>query len=92
MIVGLGVVFLGLVLLIGIVKLVGLICGAAFKRGKKPAEPSTSAPAAKNTGFAPRELTEAQRGELIAAISAVIAEDMGKPVSGIRIRSIHRVG
>ena len=91
MIVGMAVVFLGLVILIGIVKLVSVICKAVFGEKKQT---GTAAPKtrAHNAPVAASNLTEAQRGELIAAISAAIAENMGKPVSGIRIRSIRKVG
>lgn len=92
MIVGMAVVFLGLVVLIAVVKLVGLVCRALFggkDGGAKPVKlPEERKPAAVRRS----ELTEAQRGELIAAISCAIAENMGKPVSGIRIRSIRKVG
>ena len=91
MIVGMAVVFLGLVILIGVVKLVNLACRALFgeKKPKKSREPEPQ----KQFSTAPsKELTDAQRGEIIAAVSAAIAENMGKPVSGIRIRSIRRVG
>ncbi|GEM_PF-2089359 len=92
-VVGLAVVFIGLVLLIAIVKLIGAVCKAAFGENKK-AEKSVQ-PAVKgqtNRAVTASNLTEAQRGELIAAISCAIAENMGKPVSGIRIRSIRKVG
>lgn len=91
-VVGLGIVFIGLVLLIAIVKLIGTICKAAFgekKAGEKAEKPAVKAPA---KHVAASNLTEAQRGELVAAISCAIAENMGKPVSGIRIHSIRKVG
>ena len=92
MIVGMAVVFLGLVILIGVVKLVNLICRALFGE-KKPKSSADPAPQPKQATREPsNELTDVQRGEIVAAISAAIAENMGKPVSGIRIRSIRRVG
>ncbi len=87
-VVGLAIVFIGLVLLIAIVKLVGAVCRAAFGEKKKPEKPAVPA----NRAVAASNLTEAQRGEVVAAISCAIAENMGKPVSGIRIRSIRKVG
>lgn len=91
-VVGLAVVFLGLVLLIGIVKLIGTICNAAFGGKKKEKAPSLPPVRREGKKVASSALTEAQRGELVAAISAAIAENMDKPVSGIRIRSIRKVG
>lgn len=93
MIVGMAVVFLGLVVLIGVVKLVSSICRAIFGEKKKDdgKEPETG----RNNDHdkvTKSNLTDAQRGEIIAAVSAAIAENMGKPVSGIRIRSIRKVG
>ena len=85
-VVGLAVVFLGLVLLIG------TICNAAFGGKKKEKAPSLPPVRREGKKVASSALTEAQRGELVAAISAAIAENMGKPVSGIRIRSIRKVG
>lgn len=93
MIVGMAVVFLGIVILIGVVKLVGAIV-KALVGDKQPAEKKrvlNHRTERRNT-VQPSQLTDAQRSELIAAISCAIAENMGKPVSGIRIRSIRKVG
>ncbi|MBR4634731.1 MAG: OadG family protein [Clostridia bacterium] len=94
MIVGMAVVFLGLIILIGIVKLVSFFCKLVFGERKKSESPAPAVAPSRSTSspVAASNLTEAQRGELIAAISAAIAESMGRPVSGIRIRSIRKVG
>ncbi|MBR0135236.1 MAG: OadG family protein [Clostridia bacterium] len=97
MIVGMAVVFLGIVILIGVVKLVGAIV-KALVGDKQPAEKKrvlnhrTERRTERRNTVQPSQLTDAQRSELIAAISCAIAENMGKPVSGIRIRSIRKVG
>ena len=96
MIVGMAVVFLGLIILIGVVKLVSLIYKAVI--GKKEVDIPASAlnqpvysPAKANAQLAPSALTDEQRRETVVAISAAIAEAMGKPVSGIRIKSIKKI-
>ncbi len=97
MIVGMAVVFLGLIILIGVVKLVSLIYRAVV--GKSEVNiPATAlnqpvySPSKAARELAPSQLTDEQRRETVAAISAAIAEAMGKPVSGIRIRSIRKIG
>ena len=92
MVVGMAVVFLGLVILIAVVKLVNVICRAVFGEKTHKAAVVPENPGANVGVTRASELTDAQRGEIIAAISTVIAESMGKPVSGIRIRSIRKVG
>ena len=97
MIVGMAVVFLGLIILIGVVKLVSLIYRAVI--GKNEVDIPTSAlnqpvysPTKAASQLAPSALTDEQRRETVVAISAAIAEAMGKPVSGIRIKSIKKIG
>ncbi|MBE6759454.1 MAG: hypothetical protein E7554_05110 [Ruminococcaceae bacterium] len=80
---GVGTVFAGLIALIIICKLMGLF----FAGGKNTAnEPVKAAPVA-------AEVVEdiPDRQEMVAAISAVLAEELGTDVSAIRIHSINRV-
>ena len=97
MIVGMAVVFLGLIILIGVVKLVSLIYRACI--GKNDVDIPASAlnqpvysPTKAAAQLAPSQLTDEQRRETVVAVSAAIAEAMGKPVSGIRIHSIKKIG
>ena len=97
MIVGMAVVFLGLIILIGVVKLISLIYRAVV--GKKEVDIPAAAlnqpvysPSKAAAQLAPSVLTDEQRRETVVAISAAIAEAMGKPVSGIRIKSIKKIG
>ena len=83
---GIGTVFAGL---IGII-IICTITGAIFrsmenKADKKPAAASEAS--ASSSGD-----TIPNRGEFIAAVSAAIAEDMGKDVSAIRILSVKKLG
>ena len=76
---GMGTVFFGLICLIGLTALMGRICG----RGQQaaPAAPAAAAPAA----------AEPNRQELVAAISAAIAEELGTDITGIRILSMKKL-
>ena len=78
---GLITVFFGLIVLIVICELMGAICKRTVKAPEAQAAP-TPAPAA-----API----ANRQELVAAVSAAIAEEMGTDVSAIRILSLKKV-
>ena len=75
---GMGTVFFGLICLIVLTTLLGRICG----RGQKAALPAAEAPV-------PAPAVNQQ--ELIAAISAAIAEELGTDVTGIRILSIKKL-
>ena len=76
--IGLGTVFVGLVCLVGICKLIGLVC--------------SKLPDKKESGKALPEETEIpNRQEFIAAVSAAIAEELGEDVSAIRITSVKRI-
>ena len=76
---GMGTVFFGLICLIALTTLLGRLCAA-----QQPAAASAPAPAA------PAAPT-ANQPELIAAVSAAIAEELGTDITGIRILSIKRV-
>lgn len=78
---GLGTVFVGLICIIVICYIMGALIRVFEK--PKPQEVPKSEPAAE----APIE----NKGELTAAISAVIAEEMGESVEAIRIKSIRRI-
>ena len=75
---GLGTVFFGLICLILLTTIMGRVCGT-----KKPVS-NAIAPF-------PSGAAEPNREELVAAISAAIAEDLGTDITGIRILSIKKV-
>lgn len=77
---GMGVTFIGLTCLI----LLTVVLGKFAKSGAEEAKPAP-APAAP----APEAIPNRQ--ELIAAVSAVIAEELGTDVSAIRILSFKKV-
>lgn len=80
-VIGLSIVFVGLVSLILICYLMGAICNAFIKD-----EPKKEFAAAVSS---PEPIPNKQ--ELIAAVSAAIAEELGEDVSAIRITSIKKI-
>ena len=79
---GIGIVFIGLIALIVIIKIMGALMRGTNK--KKPVSvPEQEAPM-------PAAIPEGDRGEIIAAVSAAIATVMGESVSGIRIVSFKK--
>ena len=76
---GMGTVFFGLICLIVLTTLLGRICG---RKQQAAPEAAISAPAA---------VPAVNQQELIAAVSAAIAEELGTDITGIRILSIKKV-
>ena len=76
---GMGTVFFGLICLIVLTTLLGRVCG----------QKQQSAPAAVSP--APAAVSAGDQQELIAAVSAAIAEELGTDITGIRILSINKV-
>ncbi|MBR3691496.1 MAG: OadG family protein [Clostridia bacterium] len=83
---GMGIVFVGLVCLVVLCAIMGKIFGAVQEK-QEAAAAAPAAPAA--APAAPVEIPN--RGEFIAAVSAAIAEELGADVSAIRILSVKRV-
>ena len=82
---GVGVVFVGLVAIIGIVKLTNLVCD--FLKLTKTAPP-TAAPGAP---VAPASTPIQNKQEIIAAVCAAVAEEEGVDVSAIRVLSFKKL-
>ena len=79
---GLGVVFVGLIAIIILCYIIGAICMSSDKKTENAAPVPAAVPAP-----APIE----NRGEIIAAVSAALAEEMGTDVSAIRILSFKKI-
>lgn len=77
---GIGTVFVVLVLIIALCYLLGLICRAGAKEEQPKQSPVSDAPAA-----------IPNRAELAAAIAAAVAEYSGTDASAIRILSIKKL-
>ncbi len=78
---GVGIVFIGLVCIVFITWLMGLACGSGRQKAEKK-----SAPVA-----APKTQVIENKQEIIAAVSAVLAEELGRDVSAIRILSFKKM-
>lgn len=84
---GVGTVFIGLICIILLCKIISLLCGIA---GNKAAEPSVAA--APTVAQAPSIGTPIEnRQEIIAAVSAAVAEELGTDISAIRILSFKKI-
>ena len=81
---GLGIVFIGLVSLVLIIKVMGAVMHAAERKKAKDTPRVEQTPAS-----AP--VPEGNRAEIVAAVSAAIATVLGESVSGIRIVSFKKV-
>ena len=90
---GLGTVFVGLICIILLVMLLKFASGNAGAQA--PAAAPVAAPAAPvaapaaPAAAAPAEIPNRQ--EFVAAVSAVLAEELGTDVSAIRIHSIKKI-
>ena len=86
---GVSVVFFGLACIIGLVELMTLICNKLLDGGsKKKAAKSVEAPAnAPVQGTATIE----NRGEILAAVCAAVAEEEGTDISAIRVISFKKL-
>ena len=83
---GVGVVFVGLIAIIGIVKLTNLACD--FLKLTKPVAPAAPAPTAPAT---PASGPIPNKQEILAAVCAAVAEEEGVDVSAIRVLSFKKL-
>ena len=81
---GMGVVFLGLICIVILCYIVSALCRASEKN--KPSEIPAPAPSP-----APAAQPIQNRQEILAAIAAAAAEDMGTDISAIRILSFKKI-
>lgn len=79
---GIGTVFIGLVCIVFLVTIMSAIC-----RRTEKAQPAAAVPAAP----VQPQTDNGKKPELMAAIAAAIAEDMGTDISAVRIVSIKKV-
>ena len=75
---GMGTVFFGLICLILLTTILGRVCGNKQKVSEAIAP-------------VPTGTSEPNREEVVAAISAAVAEELGADITGIRILSIKKV-
>ncbi len=82
---GIGTVFIGLIILILLCKIIGLLCSS--KNDMKKEQPAVTTVNTVPTATQPIE----NRQEIIAAVSAVIAEELGTDISALRILSFKKI-
>ncbi len=80
--IGIGAVFAGLICIILMCKIIGLFC-----RTKQTNNDAVATPLAKNVQ--PQAIENRQ--EIVAAVSAAIAEELGTDVSALRILSFKKL-
>lgn len=80
---GVGTVFFGLVCIVLLCLIMSAICRAAEKKPEKSVAPA----AATTASVQPIE----NRQEIIAAVSAAVAEELGTDISAIRIHSFKKI-
>ena len=83
---GMVTVFIGLICIVLLCKILGAICSIAEKKQGDEETAPVTAPAA--AGVQP---AAENRQEIIAAVSAALAEEMGTDVSAIRIISFKKI-
>lgn len=86
--IGIAVVFVGLIAIIGLVEGLTFVCNKILAKGeaKKPAQASAPAPTPAVSSAAVEN-----RGEILAAVCAAVAEEEGTDISAIRVISFKKV-
>ena len=91
---GIAVVFVGLICIVGIIKIMNLLTSGTVKvqMASFEAAPTQAAPAqAPVAATAPVAAPIENRGEIIAAVCAAVAEENGTDVSAIRVISFKKL-
>ena len=92
--VGILIVFIGLICLIALVTIMGAISQKLLsdEKSAKPAQKKAAAPAPAAKSGAAKSGTIENRDELVAIFSAAVAEELGTDVSAIRVVSLKEIG
>ena len=87
-VIGVGVVFIGLACIIGLVELMTLVCNKILEKGdnKKVSAPAPSVQSAPTASGVIEN-----RGEILAAVCAAVAEEEGTDISAIRVISFKKL-
>ena len=90
---GMGIVFVGLICIVVLCYLMSQVVKFLEKMSGSESAPAASmaTPAAVSSPVATVQSPVENRQELVAAISAALAEELGTDVSGIRILSLKKV-
>lgn len=85
---GISVVFIGLICIVILCKILSALCALGEK--KSSGEAVTATPAAPTVTTVAAEPIQ-NRQEIIAAVSAAVAEELGTDISAIRILSFKKI-
>lgn len=88
---GMGIVFIGLICLIALISIMGAIMKRVNAKQEAALAAARAAMPVRSPAPAAASAEIPNRGELVAAISVALAEELGKDVKAIRIHSIKRV-
>ena len=88
--IGIAVVFVGLVVIIGLVELMNLVTTRTGIKKKATAPAPAPAPAASAPAQATGGMIE-NRDEIVAAVCAAVAEENGTDISAIRVVSFKKI-
>lgn len=86
---GVSVVFIGLVCIVILCKIMGILVAMSEKNETAKTETAVSPVAAKPAASVSPD--PGPRGEIVAAIAAVLAEELGEDISAIRILSLKKI-
>ena len=87
---GIGTVFVGLICIILLIKLMSMV--TALFTTNAPAQAAPTAPAAAPAPAAPAASTAIEnRAEIVAAVCAAAAEEMGTDISALRVVSFKKI-
>lgn len=82
---GVGIVFIGLICIIILCKIMSAVCMLAEKKNAPVVDTIVS------SATAPQKQPVENRQEIIAAVSAAVAEELGTDISAIRILSFKKI-
>ena len=88
---GIGIVFIGLISIIILCKILGVCCKLLAKKEEDDISASAPVTTVSAPVAAPVPAVIPNRRETVAAIAAAIAEDLGEDISAIRIVSIEKL-
>lgn len=89
--IGVVVVFVGLACIIGLVELMTLVCNKILEKGDKKSAQKQATPQAAPVSSAPVSAAIENRGEILAAVCAAVAEEEGTDISAIRVISFKKL-
>jgi len=89
---GVSVVFIGLICIVILCKIMSILVTMSEKNGKSAGTENTPAASpAVSPAVSKASPDPGPRGEIVAAIAAVLAEELGEDVSAIRILSLKKI-